>query len=57
MHLGGIMAFNKIGTPQPLHVVHKCACGNPATQNFNGTMYCDNCAPEVKEETKLDEIK
>jgi len=51
------MAFNKIGTPQPLHVVHKCACGNPATQNFNGTMYCDNCAPEVKEETKLDEIK
>lgn len=48
------MTFNKIGAPQPLHVVNKCACGNPATQNFNGVMYCDNCVPKVTDEQKLD---
>lgn len=39
------MAFNKIGAPQPLDVIHTCSCGKAAIKIVNGQAYCNDCLP------------
>lgn len=48
------MAFNKIGTPQPMNVMNTCSCGKEATKMINGKMYCDECTTKLQEENSSD---